>query len=88
MHHSQPTNDSKHFPLTVSRSDDEGNWFGVLPEGEILLEPKATPLPMVQACSLSQQPFLFPGKLVSIRVSITPYGIFVTMRAIITPLRL
>lgn len=64
--------------LTVSRSDDEGNQLGVLPEGEILLEPKATPLTMVQACSLSQQVFLFTGKLVSIMVSIAPYGIFLT----------
>lgn len=53
MHHSQPTNDSKHFMLTVSRSDDEENWFGELPEGETLLEPKATPLITVQACSFS-----------------------------------
>lgn len=47
--HSQTTNDSKHFMLTVPRSDDEESWFGVLPEGEILLEPKATPLIVVPA---------------------------------------
>lgn len=39
--------------LTVSRSDDEENWFGVLPEGQTLLEPKAIPLTPVQTRSLS-----------------------------------
>lgn len=50
MHHSQPSTDSKPFTLTVSRFDHEESWFGVLPEGEILLEPKAISLTMVQAC--------------------------------------
>lgn len=53
MHHSQRTNDSKHLMLTVTGADDEKSWFGVLPEGETLLEPKATPLTVFQECYLS-----------------------------------
>lgn len=40
VYHPQPSNDSKHFTLTVPRSDHEESWLGVLPEGRHFLNSK------------------------------------------------
>lgn len=79
MHHSQPSNDSKRFILTVPRSDHEESWLGVLPEGETLLELKATPHYGPSMLFITEE-FLFTVKL----ISLMPFGIFPTTVALLT----